>query len=91
MGLKPISATIHGNVGGPVAQQGTPYAVKIALFLSPLVVPCTQPPYGMLSAVDLKTRRLLWSRPFGTAEQSGPRPLIRIFHSRWEYRTWVAR
>jgi quinoprotein glucose dehydrogenase len=41
MGLKPISATIHGNVGGPVAQQGTPYAAKIAPFLSPLVVPCT--------------------------------------------------
>jgi quinoprotein glucose dehydrogenase len=35
-------------------------------------VPCTEPPYGMISAVDLNTRRLLWSRPFGTAEDSGP-------------------
>jgi hypothetical protein len=35
-------------------------------------VPCTQPPYGMISAVDLRTRRLLWSKPFGTAAGSGP-------------------
>jgi quinoprotein glucose dehydrogenase len=72
MGIKPFSASGHGNVGGPVAQSGTPYAARIAPFLSPLVVPCTEPPYGMISAVDLNTRRLLWSRPFGTAEDSGP-------------------
>jgi quinoprotein glucose dehydrogenase len=72
MGIKPFSASGHGNVGGPVAQSGTPYAARIAPFLSPLVVPCTEPPYGMISAVDLNTRRLLWSRPFGTAQDSGP-------------------
>jgi quinoprotein glucose dehydrogenase len=26
----------------------------------------------MISAVDLKTRRLVWSKPFGTGEDSGP-------------------
>src|SRR6201999_3936369 len=62
----------HGDVGGPVAQMGTPYGASIRPFLSPLVVPCTQPPYGMISAVDLSSRKLLWSRPFGTGEASGP-------------------
>jgi quinoprotein glucose dehydrogenase len=72
LGLKPFSASHHGDVGGPVAQMGTPFAARIRPFLSPLIVPCTQPPYGMLSAVDLKTRTLLWSEPLGTAEESGP-------------------
>ena len=72
LGIRPISTASHGNVGGTSAQAGTPYAVEIKPFLSPLGVPCQQPPYGMLSAIDLKTRKLLWSRPLGTARDSGP-------------------
>ena len=55
-----------------MAQAGTPYAVSVKPFLSPLVMPCTQPPYGMISAVDLKTRRVLWTHPFGSGVDSGP-------------------
>jgi quinoprotein glucose dehydrogenase len=72
MGLKPVAKPSFENVAGPVAQQGTPYAVAVAPFLSPLVAPCTQPPYGLISAVDLNTRKLLWQKPFGTARDSGP-------------------
>jgi quinoprotein glucose dehydrogenase len=72
LGLKPISVSHQTDVGGPVAQAGTPYGARIAPFLSPLVVPCTQPPYGMISAIDLRSRQLLWTKPFGTAEHSGP-------------------
>jgi quinoprotein glucose dehydrogenase len=72
LGIEPVSLRVHGDVGGTVAQAGTPYAARITRFLSPLAVPCTQPPFGTISAVDLKTRRLLWSRPFGTARNSGP-------------------
>ena len=71
-GIKPISRGHSGYVGGPVAQQGTPYAADVKPFLSPLLVPCTQPPYGMLSAFEVKTGKLLWSRPFGTGRASGP-------------------
>lgn len=54
-------------------QEGSPYfAVYIALFRSPTGMPCQRPPYGTLSAVDLKTRKLLWSRPFGTSRNAGP-------------------
>src|SRR5690606_30834214 len=41
-------------------------------FLSPLFAPCQAPPYGRLSAVDLASGKLLWSRPIGTARDSGP-------------------
>ncbi len=54
-------------------QEGSPYfAVFTALFRSPLGMPCQRPPYGMLSGVDLKTRKVLWSYPLGTSRNSGP-------------------
>ena len=68
MGLKPIGP--GGSVGGTVPQIGTPYAASAAPFFSPLGVPCLAPPYGVLSAIDLTTHRLLWSRRLGGAEHS---------------------
>ena len=71
-GIKPMNADHMSDVGGPVAQQGVPYAAHIAPFLSPLAIPCQQPPYGRINAVDLKTGKLVWSRLFGTSRDSGP-------------------
>jgi len=59
-----------GDFGGP--QLGTPYAVSAAPFLSPLTIPCNQPPWGVISALDLKTRRILWRSPLGSAYDNGP-------------------
>lgn len=56
----------------PLPMKGTPYGVRLSGLLSPLNVPCQAPPFGTLHGVDLKTRKLLWSRPFGTAQDSGP-------------------
>ena len=72
MHLAPIAPGVHGDVGGAVAQAGTPYGAAIAPFLSPLRAPCQQPPWGMISAVDLKTHKLVWSHPLGTGHDSGP-------------------
>ena len=72
IGLKPVAKPSFENVAGPVAQAGAPYAVSVTPFLSPLVTPCTQPPYGLISAVDLNTRKLIWQKPLGTARDSGP-------------------
>ncbi|MBB4640163.1 membrane-bound PQQ-dependent dehydrogenase, glucose/quinate/shikimate family [Rhizorhapis suberifaciens] len=72
LGIKPIATNVHGDVGGTSAQAGTPFAVRIVPFMSPLNVPCNQPPYGMISGIDMKTRKLLWSHPFGSAHDSGP-------------------
>ena len=60
------------EVGGPVPQAGTPYGAFIQIFMSPLGIPCNQPPYGMLAAVDLATGKLLWKQPIGNARASGP-------------------
>lgn len=71
-GIKPMNAEHMSDVGGPVAQMGVPYAAHIAPFLSPLAIPCQQPPYGRINAVDLKTGKLVWSKIFGTSRDSGP-------------------
>lgn len=62
----------QGVSHGTVAQVGTPYAVKPAPFLSLLFAPCQAPPYGRLTAVDLVSRKVVWSHPIGTARDSGP-------------------
>lgn len=59
-------------VGAAAAQEGTPYGVDVRPFLSPLAVPCQQPPYGMLSGVDLVTGQLVWHQRLGSAQDSGP-------------------
>jgi quinoprotein glucose dehydrogenase len=51
---------------------GTPFGADFKPFLSPLSVPCLHPPFGTLSVVDLEQRKVLWSKPLGTAEDSGP-------------------
>jgi membrane-bound PQQ-dependent dehydrogenase (glucose/quinate/shikimate family) len=53
-------------------QDGTPYAFERSIFLSPLDALCQKPPYARLHVFDIKTRKLLWSKPFGTIEHSGP-------------------
>lgn len=52
------------------AQAGTPYAVANPFFVSPIGVPCQQPPYGTLSAVDLQSGRLVWHQRLGSARDS---------------------
>jgi quinoprotein glucose dehydrogenase len=54
------------------AQEGAAYGSQISFFFSPLGIPCQQPPFGVIGAVDLQSRTLLWEKPLGTAEASGP-------------------
>jgi quinate dehydrogenase (quinone) len=53
-------------------QRGAPYAAINARFMSFLGIPCQRPPYGMLTAIDLNTRKVVWERPVGTARRTGP-------------------
>jgi len=64
------SGGIH--VGEPVPQIGTPFALFTAAFLSPLGIPCTEPPFGKIGVVDLESRKMVWERPLGTSRDSGP-------------------
>ena len=54
------------------AQAGTPFAVETLPFMSPLGVPCHQPPWGEISAVDLDMRKIVWRRPLGTTRDHAP-------------------
>lgn len=49
-----------------------PYKADNNWFLSPLFAPCLQPPHGMLTAIDVKTRQVVWQVPAGTAEAQAP-------------------
>jgi quinate dehydrogenase (quinone) len=68
------SATGSGGAGhdGINAQKGTPYGVMLTNFMSPLGIPCQAPPYGTMTAIDLKSRQVVWQRPLGTSEDTGP-------------------
>ena len=46
--------------------------VKIDILQSPLGVPCNNPPFGSMSAIDLNTRKLVWQVPLGTVQDTGP-------------------
>ena len=71
-GLKPQGAwRDRREVGGAVAQLNVPYAAEIAFWLTALNIPCIDPPYGYLSAVDLNSGKLLWTQTFGSALGSG--------------------
>ena len=59
------------EVGGVVAQANVPYAAEPYFWLTSLNIPCIDPPYGYLSAVDLNTGKLLWTQTFGSSKGSG--------------------
>jgi len=53
-------------------QYGYDWAVEQSMFMSPLGIPCQQPPWGTISAIDLGTRKLVWQIPAGTIEDTAP-------------------
>ncbi len=57
------------------AMRGTPYIMARRVFLSALGLPCTQPPWGKLMALDLAAGKLLWEQPLGTIEDLAPAPV----------------
>jgi len=53
-------------------QSGTPFGMRRDTLLSPLDVPCIAPPWGTLSAVDMKDGSIKWQRPLGTIQDIAP-------------------
>lgn len=61
------------NTGmGMVPLKGTPYSVVKDRFLSPLGIPCQAPPYGTMTAINMKTQKVAWQVPLGTVQDTGP-------------------
>ena len=54
---------ISGEFG---RQTGAPYGMYREVLLSPGRLPCSAPPWGTVSAMDLKTGKKLWETPLGS-------------------------
>ncbi|CAN7573650.1 membrane-bound PQQ-dependent dehydrogenase, glucose/quinate/shikimate family [Devosia sp. LjRoot3] len=69
-----FAKSVHadGSGHGPSPQHGTPYGMATEMWVSPLGVPCVNPPFGTVTAIDMNTRQIAWQVPAGTAEQLGP-------------------
>jgi len=52
--------------------EGTPYAVRRFPLLSPLGAPCNRPPWGSLTAVDLRSGEVAWRVPLGHTGSLAP-------------------
>ncbi|CAB3808428.1 glucose/quinate/shikimate family membrane-bound PQQ-dependent dehydrogenase [Paraburkholderia fynbosensis] len=64
-----------GTETGIQPQYGTPFGVELNPFFAPTGLPCKQPPWGYVSAIDLKTNQIVWKRRIGTVRDSAPLPL----------------
>lgn len=54
----------HGELS---PQFGLPFAQKVVNFMSPIGIPCLEPPWGTVTAVDLASGKLIWQHPAGSA------------------------
>ncbi|BCG02904.1 glucose dehydrogenase (plasmid) [Paraburkholderia sp. PGU19] len=64
-----------GTESGIQPQYGVPFGVKLNPFLSPVGLPCKQPAWGYVAALDLKTNQVVWKKRIGTVRDSAPIPL----------------
>jgi quinoprotein glucose dehydrogenase len=70
-GLKRFNG--HGQGNGTHPMENTPYAAQADVtFMSPLRIPCTAPPWGLITAIDLVSGQVIWNQRFGTGRDSGP-------------------
>nr|WP_297349201.1 pyrroloquinoline quinone-dependent dehydrogenase [uncultured Glaciecola sp.] len=52
--------------------EGAPYTLTRGLLTSPLGLPCSPPPWGVMVAVDLSTGEIVWRQKIGTTEDIAP-------------------
>lgn len=53
-------------------QAGAAFGMRREVLRSPLGLPCNPPPWGLLSAVDMTTGKILWRTPLGTTRDLAP-------------------
>jgi quinoprotein glucose dehydrogenase len=51
---------------------GTPYGLRRALLSSPLDVPCITPPWGVLTAIDMRDGTINWQTSVGSIQDVAP-------------------
>ncbi len=65
------AAATASESGGLSPMTGAPYGIELSTFLNPLGMPCWKPPYGSITAYDLRTGKTLWDVPFGQVQKWG--------------------
>ena len=60
----------EGN-GEYATQAGAPYAMFRRILQSPSKLPCSSPPWGMLTAVDMAEGKIRWQIPLGSMQDFG--------------------
>ncbi|WP_346798975.1 pyrroloquinoline quinone-dependent dehydrogenase [Halomonas sp. Bachu 37] len=60
-----------GNESGFAAQEGAPYGIRLEIAQNWLGMPCWEPPFGELVALDMTTGDVKWRRPVGASQQYG--------------------
>lgn len=55
--------------------KGAPYGLQMKPMLSPFGAPCNRPPWGRLTAIELKAGKTLWNVPLGTTRDQAPPPI----------------
>ncbi|WP_428946234.1 pyrroloquinoline quinone-dependent dehydrogenase [Pantoea sp. FN060301] len=63
--------TGSGNESGFAPQEGSPYGMRLNVARNWLGMPCWQPPFGELVALDMHTGDVKWRRPVGASQQYG--------------------
>jgi membrane-bound PQQ-dependent dehydrogenase, glucose/quinate/shikimate family len=71
----PNDAHPSGTELGVQPMYGTPFGVVLHPFLSPIGLPCKQPPWGFMAGIDLKTRKIAWMHRNGTIRDEAPIPI----------------
>ncbi|MCP4908908.1 MAG: pyrroloquinoline quinone-dependent dehydrogenase [bacterium] len=59
--------------------KGAPYAINRYLFGSLFGAPCNPPPWGSVTAVDLRSGEVKWTRPLGTLRELAPWPIWALY------------
>ncbi|OIX90576.1 glucose dehydrogenase [Pantoea sp. Ae16] len=60
-----------GNESGFAPQEGAPYGLRLMVANNWLGMPCWQPPFGEIVAIDMHTGDVKWRRPVGASQQYG--------------------
>lgn len=61
----------HKNDASFHTQKGAPYGVTVKTALNWAGMPCWEPPFGKLTAIDMRTGKRLWQKPFGEVQKWG--------------------
>lgn len=69
----PQANLVSDGIGPFNENYGGDYAIDIRPFLSPLGLPCQQPPWGAIAGADLRTGEVMWLHRNGTVRDQMPK------------------